>query len=129
MPGPAAVAGDIIQGTCPKHIESKAGAPVKAPPLPFSAPVTQALSTTVLIMGKPAAVVGSFCVNTPAHTGLHSSDPHQYGPKQIGTVTVGSATVMIEGRGAAMMGSVCAICFNLPLGKMVGTGVTVLIGA
>ena len=129
MPGPAAVMGDIIQGVCPQHIESKAGAPVKAPPLPFAAPVLQLLSATVLIQGKPAVVVGSSGVNTPPHTGLHSSDPHQSGTAQIGTVTVGSATVLIEGRGAASMGSVCAICFKLPLGKMVATATTVLIGA
>ena len=45
------------------------GNPQPAPPMPFSAPLTLGLCATVLIGGKPAAVVGASGMNTPPHVG------------------------------------------------------------
>jgi uncharacterized Zn-binding protein involved in type VI secretion len=46
---------------------------------------------------------------------------------QKGTVTVGSATVMFDGKPAAKTGSSCAVCFGAP-GQLAGTAANVLIG-
>lgn len=96
--------------------------------MPFSAPLVQGVAPKVLIQGKPAAVVGSWGVNLPPHVGLHGADPHMAGPAQIGRVIQGSATVLIEGKPAAKMGVTGTMCHNLPLGKVVATAATVLIG-
>jgi uncharacterized Zn-binding protein involved in type VI secretion len=128
MGTPAAVMGDRISAVCAVHlIPSPVGAPVPAPPLPFSAPLLQGLATKVLIAGKPAAVQGSSGVNTPPHVGLHPSDPFLVPLQQQGTVVMGSTTVLIEGKPAARTGSPCTVCAGLP-GQLAGTAATVLIG-
>jgi uncharacterized Zn-binding protein involved in type VI secretion len=48
-------------------------------------------------------------------------------PAQRGTVTAGSATVLIEGKPAARTGASCTVCFGAP-GQLTGTAATVLIG-
>jgi uncharacterized Zn-binding protein involved in type VI secretion len=95
--------------------------------MPFSAPVTTGLATKVLIGGKPAAVAGAWGLNAPPHVGLHASDPFMAPPMQKGTIVSGSATVLIEGKPAAKVGSPCTMCLGLP-GQLVGTAATVLIG-
>lgn len=95
--------------------------------MPFSAPLTDGLATTVLIGGKPAAVVGSAGVNVPPHVGLHPADPHLAPPMQRAVVTAGGTTVLIEGKPVARTGSVCTICFGQP-GTLTGSAATVLIG-
>ena len=95
--------------------------------MPFAAPVLQGLATTVMISGKPAVVVGSSGYNTPPHVGLHVTDPFLVPTNQLGTVSAGSATVLIEGRPAARTGSACTMCAGLP-GQLVGTAASVLIG-
>ncbi len=129
MSVPAAVMGDKITGLCAIHqIPNPAsGAPQPGPPMPFSAPLVQGLATKVLIAGKPAAVAGSSGYNTPPHVGLHPADPFMVPTQQVGTVMVGSATVLIEGKPAAKTGSACTTCAGLP-GQLVGTAATVLIG-
>jgi uncharacterized Zn-binding protein involved in type VI secretion len=127
----AAVAGDRITATCGTHQipNPSSGGPQPAPPLPFSAPLSQGLATTVLIAGKPAATVGSFGVNTPAHpVVLHASDPHAVPATQLGTVTSGASRVLIEGRPAAYAGAGCTVCFQLA-GTLTGSAATVLIGS
>ncbi len=128
MGTPAAVMGDRIVATCAIHlIPGAAGAPVKSPPLPFSSPLLQGLATKVLICGKPAAVQGSSGLNQPPHAGLHSADPFMVPAGQQGRVTMGSATVLIEGKPAAKTGSVCTVCGQMP-GQLIGSAATVLIG-
>ncbi|MGH8899275.1 MAG: PAAR domain-containing protein [Egibacteraceae bacterium] len=128
MGTPAAVMGDRISATCAAHmIPGAMGAPQPSPPLPFSAPLLQGLATKVLIAGKPAAVQGSSGYNAPPHVGLHPSDPFMVSMQQQGTVVMGSATVLIEGKPAAKTGSTCVVCGGLP-GQLVGTAATVLIG-
>jgi uncharacterized Zn-binding protein involved in type VI secretion len=129
MGTPAAVMGDRIVATCAIHqVPSPVGAPMPSPaPLPFSAPLVQALATTVTIGGKPAAVQGSSGVNTPPHVGLHATDPFMVPVMQRGMVTMGSTSVLIEGKPAAKTGSTCTVCGGLP-GQLTGTATTVLIG-
>lgn len=127
MGTPAAVAGDQIVGQCPLHqmINPATGAPQPSPPLPFAAPLTLGLEPTVLIAGKPAAVLGSSGFNTPPHIGLHASDPKMAPPMQEGKVTQGSPTVLIGGKPAARTGSM-VMCCATP-GTLTGSAATVLI--
>lgn len=127
--GPAAVLGDKITGTCVGHQVPgpPTGNPVPAPPMPFSAPVTMQCATQTLIANKPAVLVGSSGLNTPPHVGLHASDPFMVPAMQRGTVTAGSATVLIENKPAVRMGDQATMCMGLP-GQVVATASTVIIG-
>jgi uncharacterized Zn-binding protein involved in type VI secretion len=125
---PAAVMGDLITGSCPAHlIPTPTGAPGPSP-MPFSAPVTVGLAATVLIGGRPAAVVGSSGMCTPPHVGLHPSDPFMVPLMQQGIVMMGSTTVLFEGRPAAKTGSTCNLCGGVPGGILSGSAANVLIG-
>jgi uncharacterized Zn-binding protein involved in type VI secretion len=119
--------GDRIVGQCPIHqIPNPAtGAPQPAPPMPFSAPLTLGLEPTVLVGGKPAAVVGSSGFNLPPHVGLHPGDPFLAPPAQEGRVLAGSPTVLIGGKPAARTGSQ-VLCCATP-GQLVGSASTVLV--
>ena len=128
MATPAIVMNDRITGTCAIHqIPNPAtGAPQPAPPMPFSAPLTSGLATTVTIGGKSAAVLGSSGMNTPPHVGLHASDPFVRPTMQEGRVVSGSATVLIGGQPAATASS-SVTCCSTP-GSLVPTTTNVLIG-
>jgi len=121
------VAGDKVTGVCIHLIPGAFGAPQPGPPLPFSAPLTLGLATTVLIAGKPAAVVGSSGLSVPPHAGLHPTDPNMLPPTQQGTVVTGVPSVLIEGRPAAATGSQSTVCAGKP-GTVVGSAATVLVG-
>ena len=111
MGSPAIVMGDQVTGTCPNHlIIGPLGVPLPAPPMPFAAPLLLGLSTTVLIGGKPAALVGSSGYNTPPHLGLHASDPFLLPIKEVGQVVTGSPTVTIDGKAAATATSSATCC-------------------
>jgi len=114
--------------TCAGHQipNPSSGAPQPGPPMPFSAPLNLGLEMTVLIDGKPAAVVGSNGLCTPPHVGLHPADPFMAPPTQMGTVTVGSPTVLIGGKPAARTGSTGTVCFGAT-GQVTGTAATVQI--
>jgi uncharacterized Zn-binding protein involved in type VI secretion len=129
MGQPVAVAGDRVTATCAVHQvpNPASGAPQPAPPLPFSAPLVRNLANSIRIGGKQAAVAGSSGQNTPPHIGLHASDPFLAPTSQIGTVTGGSASVLLEGKPAAKTGSPCTVCAGTP-GQLAGTAATVLIG-
>lgn len=127
MGDPAILQGDLIIGLCPIHqIPSPVGAPMPAPPMPFSAPLTMDLCPTVLIMGKPAAVLGSWGLNTPPHVGLHASDPFLVPAQQQGHILGGSPTVFFGGKPAAKNAPPPKMCATP--GQITGTGVTVLVG-
>jgi uncharacterized Zn-binding protein involved in type VI secretion len=129
MGTPAVVSGDKITGMCATHlVPGPSGAPMPSPaPLPFSAPLTTGLAATVLIAGKPAATQGASGVNTPAHAGLHPSDPFLGPPTQQGRVVAGSGTVFFAGRPAAFTGCQVTSCSGAP-GQVAGTASTVLVG-
>ncbi len=128
MGSPAIVMNDRITGLCAIHqIPNPAsGVPQPSPPMPFSAPLLKGLETTVLIGGKPAAVVGSSGMNTPPHVGLHASDPFMAPPMQEGRIVSGSPTVLMGGKPAASA-SASATCCATP-GMLVPTVATVLVG-
>ncbi|HEY3872822.1 MAG TPA: PAAR domain-containing protein [Actinocrinis sp.] len=126
---PAATSGDQVTATCPLHqIPNPAtGAPQPSPPLPFAAPLTTGLCNTVLIGGKPAAVIGATGYNTPPHVGLHPADPFMAPPTQQAIVTQGSSSVLFGGTPAAGTGA-SATCCGQPDGTLTGSAATVLIG-
>jgi uncharacterized Zn-binding protein involved in type VI secretion len=127
MGQPAVVMNDRIIGNCVHHqIPAAAGAPAPAGPLPFSAPLTQGLTTKVMVMGKPAAVLSSSGYNTPPHVGLHGSDPQMSPTMQVGRIMAGSAKVMFEGKPAAHTGCQNMMC--LAPGSVVGSATKVMIG-
>lgn len=129
MGQPAVLLGDPVTGTCPGHqLIGPIGTPVPAPPMPFSAPLTLATSTSVLIAGKPVALAGSRGLNMPPHIGLHASDPKMAPPLQQAEITGASGTVLIEGKGAAYANCAATACIAAGV-MVVGTGATVLIGA
>jgi uncharacterized Zn-binding protein involved in type VI secretion len=123
---PAIVAGDQISGTCPAHQIPAPSGTAPAGPLPFAAPLAQGLSTSVFIGGKLAAVVGASGFNAPPHPGI--VDPPFASPTmQVGRVTSGSPTVLIQGKPAAFVGSTSTCCASPA--AAIGPGVpTVLIG-
>lgn len=126
MGTPAAVAGDRITGLCPDHlVPGPLGAPVPAPPLPFSAPVLLGVVPTVLVAGKPAVTAGCSGLNTPPHVGLHPADPRAVPVTQVGRVVVGSPTVLAGGRPLARLGSAVTCC-TVP-GTLLATATTVLV--
>jgi uncharacterized Zn-binding protein involved in type VI secretion len=132
MPGPpAAKQGDTVVGvdTHIFMIPAAAGAPVPTPlPSPFNGILQLNLSTNVLIMGMPAATVGSQAVNTPPH--LPQGGPFQKPPTNQGEIIMGSTTVTINGKPAARAGDTARTCndpVDLPVGTVVAAG-TVLIG-
>jgi len=127
MPAPAIVMGDKVTGLCPAHqIPGPVGNPQPGPPMPFSAPLTLGLCTTVLIGGKPAAVVGASGYNMPPHVGLHPADPFMVPPMQVGRVVSGSPTVQFGGQ-PAVNATASATCCMSP-GTLVPTVSNVMVG-
>jgi uncharacterized Zn-binding protein involved in type VI secretion len=126
MGNPAIVAGDKVTGTCPNHLIPSASGTAPAGPLPFSAPLTVDTVATVLIGGKPAAVVGSSGYNTPPHAGI--VDGAFASPTgQVGRILTGSPTVLIGGKPAATGSSTAAMCAT-PATAITPTVTSVLIG-
>ena len=102
--------------TCAGHQipNPSSGAPQPGPPMPFSAPLNLGLEMTVLIAGKPAAVVGSNGLCTPPHVGLHPADPFMVPTLQEGRVLSGSPTVTAGGKPIATSSSQVAMCGQVP---------------
>ncbi len=127
---PAAKQGDRVVAV-DIHIQMvpTPGGPVPVPlPSPFMGVLDGDLSSDVEIEGKPAATVGSTATNTPSH--IPAAGPFQKPPANRATVLQGSATVLINGKGAARMGDPATTCndpADLPAGTVVAAG-TVLIG-
>jgi uncharacterized Zn-binding protein involved in type VI secretion len=105
------------------------GGPVPTPvPHPFSGIIDSGTSSNVMIMGLPAATVGTTATNTPPHIPL--GGPFQVPPRNRGTIITGSPTVHINGKMAARNGDTAMTCndpADLPSGSVVAAG-TVMIG-
>ncbi len=133
MGQPAAKQGDQILATDIHIVQVPAppGPPVPTPlPHPFVGIINDGLSNNVNIMGMPAAVLGSKAQNLPPHIPM-APGPFQNPPKNQATIISGSATVMINNKPAARMGDTALTCndpADLPVGSVLGTAVTVLIG-
>jgi uncharacterized Zn-binding protein involved in type VI secretion len=96
--------------------------------LPFSGTITGGCSTDVFIAGMPAAVVGSTATNAPVH--IPPSGTFATPPTNQGTVSKGSATVLINGKPAARAGDPVMTCNDpapAPTSQIVAAG-TVEIG-
>ena len=105
------------------------GGPVPTPmPMPFVGKLSGALSTTVELDNKPAAVKGSTAQNQPQH--IPAGGPFQNPPSNQATVDAGSATVFFDDHEAARLGDKAKTCNDpqdAPNGIIVASG-TVLIG-
>ena len=131
MGQPAAKQGDQIVATDTHVILNPSpGGPVPTPtPHPFNGIIDGGVSTNVMVMGRPAATVGSTATNTPPHIPL-GAGPFAKPPTNRGTIVKGSATVLINGKPAARAGDQAMTCndpVDLPVGSVVAVG-TVLIG-
>jgi len=89
-------------------------------PHPFSGTVTSATVPTVKIGGRPAATVDSLAQANPPHVATPPGVAFQSPPANQGTVTRGSSTVTIGGKGAARVGDSVTTC-NDPTDQQVGT--------
>ena len=133
MAVPAAKQGDQITGvdTHIVMVPAPPGPPVPTPlPHPFSGIIDGGLSTDVKIMGLAAASVNSTATNTPPHLPTPPGTTFQIPPSNRATIIRGSATVLINGQGAARSGDTATTC-NDPVDQPVGTVVaagTVFIG-
>jgi uncharacterized Zn-binding protein involved in type VI secretion len=127
---PGAKQGDQVVGT-DVHIVMipSPGGPVPTPlPSPFAGMITGGCSANVMIAGMPAATVGSTATNQPPH--IPQGGPFQVPPTNQGTVTQGSATVLINNKPAARVGDPVTTCNDpapAPTSSIVGAG-TVMIG-
>jgi uncharacterized Zn-binding protein involved in type VI secretion len=131
MSRPAAKLGDQILATDIHVIMNPSpGGPVPTPtPHPFAGVIDSNVSTNVVIMGKPAAMLGSSSTNTPPHLPI-GAGPFMKPPTNRGTIVSGSATVLINGKPAARAGDQAMTCndpVDLPVGTVSAVG-TVLIG-
>ena len=130
MGQPAAKQGDQIVGV-DTHIVMipSPGGPVPTPlPHPFSGIIDGSLSADVKIMGMAAATLNSTATNTPPH--IPQGGPFQAPRSNRGQIIMGSATVLINGKGAARNGDTANTCndpADMPVGTVVAVG-TVLIG-
>jgi uncharacterized Zn-binding protein involved in type VI secretion len=131
MGQPAAKQGDQITAV-DTHIimvPSPNGAVPTPIPHPFSGIVDGGLSSNVKIMGMAAATLNSTATNTPPHIPT-GGGPFQVPPSNRATIIMGSATVLINGQGAARNGDTANTCndpADMPVGTVIAVG-TVLIG-
>jgi uncharacterized Zn-binding protein involved in type VI secretion len=91
--------------------------------MPFSGKLDGALSTSVFIDNKAAAVKGSTATNQPAH--IPTAGPFQTPPADKGTVDAGSDTVLLDGKPAARMGDQVKTCndpSDAPNGVIIAAG-------
>lgn len=128
---PAAKQGDKVMATDIHIIMNPSpGGPVPTPtPHPFTGIITGGCSTSVMIMGLPAATVGSTAQNTPPHIPI-GAGPFAVPPTNQATIIKGSLTVLINNKPAARNGDTAMTCNDpapAPLGTVVAVG-TVLIG-
>lgn len=112
------VQGDTIKGQCPGHMIPSASGTAPAGPLPFSAPLTDGLESSVTIGGKAVAVLGASGLNSPAHVGL--ADAFTSPTTQKGMVMSGSPTVTAGGKPIATSSSQVTMCMQVP-GQPVAT--------
>ena len=129
MGQPAAKKGDLVIAT-DTHIVMvpSPGGPVPTPmPMPFNGVIDGALSSTVKIDEKPAAVDGSTSSNTPPH--VPSGGPFQRPPSDEGTIKVAGGTVYMDHKLAAKNGDLADTCNDpqdLPVGTVSATGTTII---
>jgi uncharacterized Zn-binding protein involved in type VI secretion len=100
-------------------------------PHPFSGTLQTDVSNDVLINNLGAATVGSVAVNQPPHLPTPPGTSFIRPPSNRGTVQMGSATVLINGRAAARLGDPVRTCndpVDLPVGSITAGSPDVQIG-
>jgi uncharacterized Zn-binding protein involved in type VI secretion len=125
---PAAKQNDQVMATDMHMIQPPGTSPPVLVPHPFTGMIDGSLSSDVNIMGKPAATMNSTATNTPSHVPIGGSFVKP--PTNRATIIMGSATVFINGKGAARNGDTATTCndpADLPAGTVVAVG-TVMIG-
>jgi RHS repeat-associated protein len=107
------------------------GGPVPTPiPHPCASIINDGCAEKVKVMGQPGAVKSSKSKHTPPHIPM-GPGPFQKPPKNEGKIVTGSANVFYEGKEAAMLGDTGEMCSDpsdTPVGKVMGTAATVLVG-
>jgi uncharacterized Zn-binding protein involved in type VI secretion len=121
MGQPAAKQGDRIEASHSHTVQTPNG-PVEQP-FSFVGLLSSQLSTDVLIMGRPAAVVSSTAAGAP-HVAAGGSFVTP--PSNKGVITSGSPAVFINGKAAARHGDPADAC-DIPGGTVIATG-TVNVG-
>jgi uncharacterized Zn-binding protein involved in type VI secretion len=100
------------------------GGPVPTPiPHPFNGMIDASLSANVMVMGLPAATLGSVADNLPPHIPIGGSFSKP--PTNKAQIITGSPTVMINGKPAARNGDTALTCndpVDLPNGTVVAIG-------
>ena len=132
MGQPAAKQGDKVVAI-DTHIVMVQAGPSQVPtplPHPFNGIIDGNLSSTVNVMGMPAATIDSIADNTPPHIPTPPGVSFQKPPSNKATIKIGSQTVNINGKAAARNGDIAETCndpTDLPIGTVIAVG-TVLIG-
>lgn len=132
MAMPAAKQGDKVMAT-DIHIimnPSPSGSVPTPTPHPFTGTITGGCSTDVMIMGKPAATLGSTAQNTPPHIPM-GAGPFAVPPTNQATIIKGSLTVFINSKPAARNGDTAITCNDpvpLPSGTVVAVGMVFIGG-
>jgi uncharacterized Zn-binding protein involved in type VI secretion len=125
MGQPAAKQGDKVVAV-DTHIilVPSPGGPVPTPiPHPFNGMIDASLSANVMVMGMPAATLGSIADNLPPHIPIGGSFSKP--PTNKAQIITGSPTVMINGKPAARNGDTALTCndpVDLPNGTVVAIG-------
>jgi uncharacterized Zn-binding protein involved in type VI secretion len=125
---PAAKKNDQVTAVDMHMIQPPGTSPPVLVPHPFTGLIDGSLSSDVNIMGMPAAIMNSTATNTPSHVPIGGSFVKP--PTNRATIMMGSATVLINGKGAARSGDTATTCndpADLPAGTVVAAG-TVMIG-
>jgi RHS repeat-associated protein len=107
------------------------GGPVPTPiPHPCASIIKDKVAEKVKVMGQPGAVKGSISKHTPPHIPM-GPGPFQKPPANKGEIVTASSNVFYEGKEAAMLGDTAKMCADpadAPVGKVIGTAATVLVG-
>lgn len=108
MGPPAARIGDRIVAIDMHLIQPPLPATPVMVPHPFSGIIDGGASRDVTIAGAAAATVDSTATNTPPHLPIGGTFVNP--PNNRGTITVGSATVTVNGKAAARAGDQARTC-------------------
>lgn len=125
MGQPVAKQGDTVVAT-DTHIilVPSPGGPVPTPiPHPFNGMLDSSLSTNVMVMGRPAATLGSIAHNLPPHIPMGGSFSKP--PTNMAQIITGSPTVMVNGKPVARNSDTALTCndpVDLPVGTVVAVG-------
>ena len=113
--GPVAKATDKIVAVC-THVLliPSPGGPVPTPtPMPYNGIINSNTSPNVLIGGLPAATVGSMATNTPPHIPAGGPFANPLAAGGLGTISMGSTSVLINNKPAARAGDQATICSDV----------------